>query len=188
MFPGDRQRCQGKRSHRASWPRAFEVSACAFSGAFSAPPALPQVRTWRGRGCEWVKDLEDPMGKWDGKSWGEPLSFSFFVIGYLHFNPFFHVSAWLGGWIYTGVGLRTWNLILQLKELKELIVVPSMSSIKGSTLVLAVWKLFGCMVCKNKQGVWMKAGHLSFRLFQAFAHPHATSTLIKQDHKSRSVN
>ena len=53
-----------------------------------------------GSGCEWGKDLEDPMGKWDGKSWGEPLSFPFFVIGFLHFNPFFQGSAWLGGWIY----------------------------------------------------------------------------------------
>lgn len=118
MFPGDRQRCQGKRSHRASWPRAFEVSACAFSGAFSAPPALPQVRTWRGRGANGARTWKIPwgneMGNLEVNRWVFLFLWLVFFISILFFKG---RLGWVVGFIWF-IPVRTQNLILQLKELK----------------------------------------------------------------------
>lgn len=146
-----------------------------------------------GSGCEWGKDLEDPMGKWD-----EPLSFPFLWLVIFISILFSCVSlvGWLDLYDLYPWGLRTWFSSWKSWKVKK--DVPSMSSIKGSTLSIChgsqFWRLrmkqtpiykydwlFGSFLvawfASKEQGVWMKAGHLSFRLFQAFAHPHATSNI-----------
>ena len=115
---------QGKRSrsHRASWPLALEVSACAsFSGACSAPPALPQVVRKTGSGVVRMGRQDLEKSHWGKMRW-EILNvnrwvFPLFVIGFLHFNPFFS-SVSLVGWLDLYRGWTKKNLILQLKELK----------------------------------------------------------------------
>ena len=132
------------------------------------------------------------MGNLEVNRWVFPFLWLVIFISILFFEC---QLGWLVGFIPWGLK-RTWFSSWKSWKVKK--DVPSMSSIKGSTLSIChgsqFWRLrmkqtpiykydwlFGSFLvawfASKEQGVWMKAGHLSFRLFQAFAHPHATSNI-----------
>ena len=72
-----------------------------FPRAHAAHSPLRQLYHRCGRdGVRMGQDLEDPMGKWDGKSWGEPLSFPFlWLVIFISILFFTCQLGWLVGFI-----------------------------------------------------------------------------------------